>query len=214
MKLCWQSKLGDFYTTKACCFTGFLKANFFPRCSIMEASHSSSGSYAWHSILKGRDVLLKGAKWKVGCGDSIGVCLDSWLPSYDHPRILSPLVAGFEDDKVVDLIDTVSKKWDVHLLQGLFNPHEVELIMSIPLCRSYVEDKLVWPFTPSGTCTVKPGYRFLVNENSVNSTPMNSNQNDGVWKLIWALSVPNKVKNFVWRSCRDALLIKYNLRRR
>ena len=86
--------------------------------------------------------------------------------------------------------------------------------MSIPLCGSYVEDKLVWPFTPSGTYTVKPGYRFLVNENSVNSTPMNSNQNDGVWKLIWALSVPNKVKNFVWRSCRDALLIKYNLRRR
>ena len=119
-----------------------------------------------------------------------------------------------KDAKVVDLIDTVSKKWDVHLLQGLFNPQEVELIMSIPLCRSYVEDKLVWPFTPSGTYTVKPGYRFLVNENSVNSTPMNSNQNDGVWKLIWALSVPNKVKNFVWRSCRDALLIKYNLRRR
>ena len=119
-----------------------------------------------------------------------------------------------KDVKVVDLIDTVSKKWDVHLLQGLFNPQEVELIMSIPLCRSYVEDKLVWPFTPSGTYTVKPGYRFLVNENSVNSTPMNSNQNDGVWKLIWALSVPNKVKNFVWRSCRDALLIKYNLRRR
>ena len=119
-----------------------------------------------------------------------------------------------KDAKVVDLIDTVSKKWDVHLLQGLFNPQEVELIMSIPLCRSYVEDKLVWPFTPSGTYTVKPGYRFLVNENSVNSTPMNSNQNDGVWKLIWALSVHNKVKNFVWRSCRDALLIKYNLRRR
>ena len=119
-----------------------------------------------------------------------------------------------KDVKVVDLIDTVSKKWDVHLLQGLFNPQEVELIMSIPLCRSYVEDKLVWPSTPSGTYTVKPGYRFLVNENSVNSTPMNSNQNDGVWKLIWALSVPNKVKNFVWRSCRDALLIKYNLRRR
>jgi len=85
--------------------------------------------------------------------------------------------------------------------------------MSIPLCRSYVEDKLVWPFTPSGTYTVKLGYRFLVNENSINSAPMNSNQNDGVWKLIWALSVPNKVKNFVWRSCRDALLIKYNLRR-
>ena len=90
-------------------FYRVFKAKFFPRCSIMEASDSSSGSYARHSILKGCDVLLKGVKWRVGCGDSIGVWLDSWLPSYDHPRILSPLVAGFEDAKVVDLIDIVSK---------------------------------------------------------------------------------------------------------
>lgn len=87
------------------------------------------------------------------------------------------------------------------------------MIMSIPLCRSYVEDKLVWPFTPSSTYSVKTGYRFLAKENSVNIAPVILNQDVGVWKLIWGLSVPNKVKNFILWSCRDVMPVKNNLRR-
>lgn len=115
-------------------FYRVFKSKFFPSCSIMEVVDSSADSYAWHSILKGRDILLKGASWRMGCGDSIRVWLASWLPSCDHPRILSPLVAGFKEAKVADLTDSVSRKWDVNLLLGLFNPHEVSLIKSIPLC--------------------------------------------------------------------------------
>ncbi|KAK9999651.1 hypothetical protein SO802_019254 [Lithocarpus litseifolius] len=97
----------------------------------MEATDSTSTSYAWRSILKGRDFLLKGAKWRVGCGKSISV-------------------KGFEDIKVFDLIDPNSKSWDDSLLHGLFNLDEVSLIKSIPLCITSVEDKLVWPFIASG----------------------------------------------------------------
>ena len=117
-------------------------------------------------MLKGRDVLLKGAKWRVGCGKSISVWLDAWLPPLDHPRILSPQVEGFEDLKVFDLIDPEFKSWDENLLHGLYIPEEVSLIKSIPLCITSVEDKLVWPFIASGEYTVKYGYNFLVKVNS------------------------------------------------
>ena len=78
-------------------FYRFFKSKNFPNCSIMEAPESNAGSYAWHSILKRRDILLKGAKWRVGSGESIGVWLDAWLPSHDHPRVLSPIVECFEE---------------------------------------------------------------------------------------------------------------------
>ena len=114
-------------------FYQVFKSKFFLDCSFMEASDSHSGSYAWQSILKGREVLLKGAKWRVGSGESINAWLDAWLPSLDHPRIQSPIVEGFEDIKVQDLIDPVTHSWDDCLIRGLFTTQEVCLITSIPL---------------------------------------------------------------------------------
>ena len=149
-------------------FYRVFKSKFFPNCSIMEATNSSAGSYAWQSILKGRDVLLKGAKWRVGNGESIGVWLDAWLPYNDHPRICSPTVEVFEESRVADLIDPSTKQWDSSLLRGLFNPQEVKMIQSIPVCHSSVEDKLIWPYTSSGQCTVQSGYRFLAKETPSN----------------------------------------------
>lgn len=61
---------------------------------------------------------------------------------------------------------------------------------------------------------MKTGYRFLMKENSVDLAPVQPSQNGGIWKIIWAPPVPNKVKSFVWRSCSDATPVKINLRRR
>ena len=41
-------------------FHRVFKARFFPRGSILEAKDSPSASYAWKSILVGRDVIAKG----------------------------------------------------------------------------------------------------------------------------------------------------------
>lgn len=111
---------------------------------------------------------MKGARWRVGNGESIGVWSDAWLPSDDHPRILSPTVDGFEEARVADLIDLNSRQWDIDLLHGLFNPHEVSLVKNIPICSGDIEDKLIWPFTPSGQYSVQLGYRVLAKENSIN----------------------------------------------
>ena len=109
-------------------------------------------------------------------------------------------MTSLEDMRVVDLIDPISKQWEVGLLQGLFSSQEVELIMSIPLCRTYVEDKLIWPYTASGTYSVQSGYKFLASAETDQNTTVNPSFDGGIWKLIWSLSVPNKVRNFLDRK--------------
>ena len=100
---------------------------------IMEEFESSIGSYAWHSILKCQDALLKGVKWRVGNRESIGVWSNAWLPSCDHSKILSPIVDGFKEIRVVDLIDLRVRQWGSNLFHRLFNPQEISLIKSIPI---------------------------------------------------------------------------------
>lgn len=106
------------------------------------------------------------------------------------------------------------RSWDDYLLHGLFNTHEVSSIKSIPLCHTSVTDMLIWPFTSSGVYTIKLGYNFLAKENFNTRDSGHSRHDSETWKLIWALDVPNKVKNFTWRSCRDTVPEKKNLKKR
>ena len=187
-------------------FYRVFKMKFFPNCSIWEAQDSSSSSHAWHSILKGRDVLLKGERWRVGCGEAISIWNDAWLPSQEHPRILSDIVPGFEDGQVSKLINLITRTWDTNLVHGLLSPKEAALVLSIPLSRTPMEDKIIWPFTPSGKYTVNSGSKFLAKINSMVDFAGTSQQQNEVWKQIWGLNVPSKVQNFMWQVCKEAIL--------
>ena len=58
---------------KTSLFYKVFKARFFPNTTIMEAANTRMGSYAWKSILKGRDIIQRGAIWRIGSGESINI---------------------------------------------------------------------------------------------------------------------------------------------
>ena len=78
------------------------------------------------------------------------------------------------------------------------------------------EDALLWPYVQSDQYSAKSGYFFLKSESRSKPTIDNIQpiQPKPPWKQIWSLSLPSKIKNFLWRACRNALPTKENLVRR
>ena len=56
----------------------------------------------------------------------------------------------------------------------------------------------MWKYERKGRYSVKNGYRVLIS-NNVNG--LIEGVHKSVWKYLWALTVPLKVKNFLWRAC-------------
>lgn len=180
----------------------------------MEAKDSKVGSYAWQSILQGRDVIQRGSRWRVGDGREIKIWQHHWLP-IKHPTVVaSPIIETMEDATVDMLIDPLTRQWDESLIDGIFIPHEAEKIKKIPLARVRVEDVLFWLFSRDGNYNCKSGYRFLKEKGNSVMTEEFASQDKVVWTGVWLLDSPSEVKNQIWRACKNSTPTKADLVRR
>lgn len=93
------------------------------------------------------------------------------------------------------LIDSETRTWNVEPIDGLFAPEEAELIKSIPLACGSAEDVIFWPHSSNGRYSCKTGYHFLKEEADLISS--GEPENTKLWKGIWALNCPNKIKNIM-----------------
>ena len=122
-------------------FHSFFMAKFFPNGNIMEVKEGND-SFAWKSILKGKDVIKKGAQWRVGDGSSIQIFKDGWLLTPHHSRILSPITFFDPNAPISVLIDKERNYWLADANDNNFLPFEAKTIKSIPLSLFVSKDKL------------------------------------------------------------------------
>ena len=87
---------------KTSLFYKVFNARFFPN---MEALDTRMGSYAWKSILIGRDVIQRGSRWRVGNGEKINIWQHRWLPRKHPPQLPTCPIDDFEHSLVSCLID-------------------------------------------------------------------------------------------------------------
>jgi len=193
------------------CCRGF-KARFFPNSSILDAKDSALGSNAWKSILSARDVIKKGAVWRIGDGQSVSSRKHKCLPNKAYRKGSSPIPSIPPDAKVSSLIDANTGNWKANQINQSFLPYEARLILSIPLSIKLPTDCLIWSHSSSGCFNARSAYKLLIsNALASNASSLDPNPHKIFWRGIWKLRVPSKVKHFVWRASNNALPTMDNL---
>lgn len=110
-------------------------------------------------------------------------------------------------------MDSTKKGWDIAKIKGMFEANIAKQIIQTPIQWSAGLDLLWWPSTKSGEYTVKTGYYEAKKHNQTTDLgPSTSDMVDGIlWKTIWALKIPQKLKYFLGKVCHNILPVMENL---
>lgn len=178
----------------------------------MDAKLGHNPSFVWRSVLAAQNLLHDGIRWRVGNGQKIIVWHDHWLPGRSVTYLTTPIIEGLEDLKVADIIEAGRLTWDKVLIESLFNSRDTQLILSIPLSIRYIEDACVWGADAKGVYTVKSAYSVLLERRQSNDgEAINLESKGSIWKQLWHLIIPPKVRVHLWRMCRNCLPTQDNL---
>jgi hypothetical protein len=168
----------------------------------------------------GMQLVKLGSRWSVGDGNSIKVLTDSWIPNV-RPGEVQTLAPIPEGATVAFLLSEDRRSWDVEVVCSIFVEDVANQIIQIPISRRGGIDFLYWPHTKFGEYTVRSAYhlarteKFFVERSRPGGGVYSSMQLDiSVWKKLWAIKAPGKMKINMWRFIHDCLPSGSQLNRR
>ena len=174
----------------------------------------SNRSHAWHSIHSSLKVIRKGTRWRVGNGKTIHIWEDKWLLTPTTYKTINPPCC-FNDFPIVSaLIDQDTKRWKANLVKKSFLPFEANTILNISLSYSLPNDNLIWLGNTKGVFTARSAYYVAL---SLVETSNGGELSVGdswplLWKRVWHLNLPDKIRIFAWRARMNALSTMQNLK--
>ncbi|XP_015969290.1 uncharacterized protein LOC107492746 [Arachis duranensis] len=188
-----------------------LKAIYYPNSSLWEAGRGRNASWIWKSILEGRDFLRRKGRWSVGSGTGIDIWEDNWVIGIGKLK----RIGETQHRKVSELIRE-GEGWDLQKIRDIFHGEELKLITRTPISLINKKDHLIWPYRNDGQYSVRSGYQAAKKEKD---TKMETTQGKAstshnlkeIWKRIWRLPVPKKVKMFLWKAVHGILPVNANL---
>ena len=186
-----------------------LKARYFKHEGFMNARLGSKPSFIWRSVLWGRQVIQQGSRWRIGNGENVKMYKSNWIPKPSTFRPISaPTMAP--DTTVAELIDN-EQHWKEKLICDHFRAEDAKAISQILLPRRPHDDQLIWHYDKRGQYSVKSGYQVAM-QMKFPDKPSCSTRCQ--WNVIWKLSIPEKIKIFLWRAAHDLLPTAGNLWKR
>ncbi|KAK5813218.1 hypothetical protein PVK06_028666 [Gossypium arboreum] len=156
-----------------------------------------------------------GLLWRIGSGEKVNIWNDAWLPSFGSGRLLVYAIDTCWST-VNQLIDAILGIWNREVICKIVDGEQASRILKIPITGSSVPNMLVWRHDASGEYSVKSGYRSLLSKKT-QFTNSNLNTNDNsklLYKSLWELQLPSKIKIHMWRLLNDYVPDFLNLARR
>ncbi|XP_056695811.1 uncharacterized protein [Spinacia oleracea] len=178
-------------------WTSIVRKKYLSNTSFFNCKPNPQQSQIWRDILKQRDILRKGIRWKIGNGKDINFWLDNWAMK---KSLLTAL------NKSVDIVDTElmvadfilpSKEWDLPKLLTFLPLSLVQKIKGIAIPSLDIIDTPIWGPTTSGEFSVK------------SATWIAHDIPDGLarweYRWIWNLDIPPKIQIFLWQICHNSI---------
>ncbi|XP_050233191.1 uncharacterized protein LOC126681681 [Mercurialis annua] len=189
------------------------KSKYFLKTNIWHAPLKSNSSWGWRSLWHGLKLINQGRRWQIANGSHIHTLTNPWIPTktpfMPKPK---PTTRLFDiADLVLGLIDKHTNNWDDQLISHLFIEEDVSAILAIPLPISPVPDRIVWHHHNTGLFTVKSGYYTALSVSQEDEPPLDPLLSRSNWRSLWELTIPNKIKIFIWRVLVNGLSTAENL---
>jgi len=124
-----------------------LKGRYYRLSSPLRVNSSSSSSYVWTSISAAKKLLLLGIRQKIHSGYKVKVWEDPWIPTTPTRPAIPVAPVMHPNMRVRDLINQVSKDWDVGLLENYVNLDDIPLIRNLAISSTHRRDTFCWNYT-------------------------------------------------------------------
>jgi hypothetical protein len=185
-----------------------LRAKYFPSGDILNCKLKKGSSYTWQSIWAGIQTFKRGHIWRVGDGTQINIWDDPWISSSPNRKIATRR-GNIVYTRVSELIDVENNCWDEEIIRGIFWPIDAQRILNIPLARGMMDDFISWHITKTGVFSVRSCYFVEWEHQHGNklrrTSAFGTSSALPVWKTLWKLNVPAKIKIHCWRSLLGAI---------
>jgi hypothetical protein len=185
-----------------------MKAKYYPNGELLDTSFPQLCSPCWRGIEHGLELLKKGVIWKIGDGKQINIWRSNWLPRDSGLKITGKR-RSCRLKWVHQLWHVSNSNWNIQLLERVFWAHDVEVIRKLKIPSGQFTDVLAWHYGKNGVFTVRSAYRLAI---QLRAQEMNDAANSAyamgerpVWRTIWSLPIPQKVRIFIWRAVMQGL---------
>lgn len=198
-KLAWKMGSGE-----EALWSRMLRSKYLKGHTFFEHKIPRGASKVWRSIIEARQLILKGACFKIGNGFGV----QPWVPG--APQGIPRLKQGINKDlwrRVAHQRLEGSLEWNGPLINSIVIEKDAKAILNITKPPFGWEDKLIWKGYNNGKFTVKDC--FLANFAEERGGDLTE-----WWPKLWRLELHDRIKLFMGRMMAGVLPTKEILSQR